>query len=55
LKIIGGAGAPFAGYFYDATGSYMGSFEIVILLLVAGLACLALAAPPQHPSAELKL
>lgn len=49
--LIGGLGAPIAGYIYDKTGSYLPAFKGTIFILVIGLVCLIMAkAPPVHPS-----
>lgn len=48
--IIGGTGAPLAGFIRETTGSYLPAFQVAIAILVAGLACLVFAKPPAHPS-----
>ena len=44
------AGAPFAGFLFDFTGSYVVPFSMLVVVLAAGLGCLLLAKPPVHPS-----
>jgi hydrogenase/urease accessory protein HupE len=48
--IVGGIGAPIAGYVYDTTGSYLPAFKGTIAIFAIGLGCLVLARPPVHPS-----
>lgn len=48
--IVGGAGAPLAGYIRDTSGSYLPAFQIALAILVAGLVCLVFAKAPVHPS-----
>ncbi|MGB5326193.1 MAG: MFS transporter, partial [Pseudomonadales bacterium] len=48
--LLGGIGAPFAGFFFDFSGSYMIPFSTVIVLLVVALVCLLTARRPSLPS-----
>jgi MFS family permease len=50
FAIIGSFGAPLAGIVRDKTGSFVPAFHGVIVIIVAGIVCLALAKPPVHPS-----
>ena len=50
FAIIGSFGAPLAGMVRDKTGSLVPAFQGVIVIIVAGIICLALARPPVHPS-----
>lgn len=43
-------GAPLAGYFRDATGSYEPAFKIFLGLLIAAFLCILCARPPKHGS-----
>ena len=45
--IFGGMGAPFAGFIFDRTGSYIIPFSTVIVLLVVALAFLSTARRPS--------
>jgi MFS family permease len=47
---VGGAGAPLAGYVRETTGSYLPSFRVALVIVVAGLICLIFAKAPIHPS-----
>jgi cyanate permease len=47
---VGGAGAPLAGYVRETTGSYLPSFRVALVIVVAGLICLIFAKAPVHPS-----
>jgi MFS family permease len=49
-SIIGGAGAPIAGYIREATGSYIPAFKAAIFIIILGIVCLCFAKPPVHPS-----
>jgi len=49
-SIIGGTGAPIAGYIREATGSYIPAFEAAIFVIILGIVCLFFAKPPVHPS-----
>ena len=44
--ILGGGGAPFAGFYFDARGSYVLPFMTVLGLLILALGLLSLARPP---------
>ena len=44
--ILGGLGAPFAGFVYDLSGSYMIPFSTVIVLLTVAVVFVSLARPP---------
>lgn len=48
--LVGGIGAPAAGYIRETTGSYLPAFEGAVALIAVGLACLIFARPPVHPS-----
>ena len=48
--LVGGLGAPLAGYIRDTTGSYLPAFQMATMIFVLGLACLVFARPPVHPS-----
>ena len=47
--ILGGGGAPFAGFVFDASGSYIIAFTTVIVLLILAFLLLLLARPPRPP------
>jgi cyanate permease len=49
-SIIGGAGAPIAGYIREATGSYIPAFKAAIFVIILGIVFLYFAKPPVHPS-----
>ena len=48
--ILGSVGAPLAGYVRESAGSYIPAYQAAIIVLLAGILCLALARPPVHPS-----
>lgn len=50
FAIIGSFGAPIAGYVRDKTDSFLPAFQGVIVIIIVGILCLALARPPVHPS-----
>jgi MFS family permease len=50
FAIIGSFGAPIAGYIKDTTGGFIPAFQGVIVIILLGIVCLALAKPPVHPS-----
>lgn len=50
--LIGGIGAPFAGYMFDATGNYFIPFSSVIGLLVVGMIFMVLARKPYRVPSE---
>ncbi|MBN2320481.1 MAG: MFS transporter [Acidobacteria bacterium] len=50
FAIIGSFGAPIAGFIRDTTGSFLPAFQAVIVIILVGILCLALAKPPVHPS-----
>jgi MFS family permease len=47
--IVGGIGAPLAGYIRDATGSYTGIWLVGIALFIVGAIVLAVTPPPVSP------
>ena len=53
--VIGGAGPPLAGYFYDARGSYIGIWWAGAGLMLAAVAIVALTVAPRRPSAHLTI
>ena len=48
--IMAGMGAPFAGFFFDYSGSYIIPFTTVIFLLIVAFVCLLLAREPSYSS-----
>jgi len=52
FAIIGSFGAPIAGYIRDKADSFLPAFQGVIVIIIVGILCLALAKPPVHPSLE---
>ena len=51
--IIGGIGAPVAGYVRDATGSYNSIWWAGVCLMLLGAIAMVLTAPPRKPTARL--
>jgi MFS family permease len=47
--VVGGIGAPLAGFIRDATGSYTGIWLVGMALFVVGAIILALTPPPGSP------
>jgi len=54
FAIIGSFGAPIAGYIKDTTGGFIPAFQGVIVIILLGIVCLALAKPPVHPSLKVQ-
>jgi MFS family permease len=48
--ILGGIGAPGAGYIREMTGSYIPAFQIALAIAVIAFICIICAKPPVHPS-----
>jgi len=47
---VGGVGAPAAGYIRETAGTYLPAFQMALVVIVIGLACLVFAKAPVHPS-----